>query len=251
MRVLYAGDGPIGGAANYVLGVLNFLKADWHHVPPSRSLPIRLLQSRPYDAIVLSDFPCHRTSDAAQRLIASQVLQGTGLLMVGGWASFSGAHGGWRGSLVERLLPVRCRAADDRVHCPAGALLLPHQFHPILGANSFHQPPAICGVNAVRPTPSSITVLSARRIVSQVGAATHVRVSLHSRAYPVLVIDRDPRKRIAAFATDLAPHWCGGLVDWGSRRLTLPVSRGLRVEVGDRYVHFVSSLLRWLAGGRG
>ena len=58
----------------------------------------------------------------------------------------------------------------------------------------------------------------------------------------------DEKNRTAALATDLAPHWCGGLVDWGKRRLKLKVTGKIQIEVGDLYVEFVSSLIKWTAG---
>lgn len=56
--------------------------------------------------------------------------------------------------------------------------------------------------------------------------------------------------RVAAYASDLAPHWCGGLVDWGERTLKLPVAPGIGVQVGDFYARFIVSLVSWLCGGR-
>ena len=124
MKVLYAGDSPVGGAANYLLAILRRLGASVRHLPPSATLHPRRLSTR-YDAIVLSDIAAGHVPQRAQRAIAEQVARGTGLLMVGGWASFSGSMGGWRGSLIERLLPITCRRGDDRLHLVSGALVLP------------------------------------------------------------------------------------------------------------------------------
>lgn len=241
MKVLYAGDSPVGGAANYLLGILRLLGASVRHLPPTATLHPRWLATT-YDAIVLSDIAAGHVPQRSQRAIAQQVAQGTGLLMVGGWASFSGSMGGWRGSLIERLLPITCLRGDDRVHLPGGALILPGAAHPTTAEDSFRHPPVICGLNAVHPKPRGRVVLRAQPIIAHPG-----RLALGRSGYPVLIVDADPRTRLAAFATDLAPHWCGGLVDWGVRRLRLSVTDGMQVEVGDRYVRFVSRLLRWLA----
>ncbi|HXV28077.1 MAG TPA: hypothetical protein VD913_03845, partial [bacterium] len=56
-----------------------------------------------------------------------------------------------------------------------------------------------------------------------------------------------PEMRTAAFASDFAPHWCGGFVDWGNKTLRLPVARNIRVEAGNYYVLFITRLLNWLA----
>lgn len=243
MKILYAGDGPLGGAANYLIGVLNHLRARWRHVPPTQTLNLRTLQVR-YDAIVLSDFPCDRLPVVAQRAIAERVAHGMGLLMVGGWASFAGPSGRWRGSPIEAVLPVACRRTDDRLQFPSGALIVQTRRHPLLRAIPFHRPPMICGMNAVQPKTSGAVLLSARKLLHGIDG----RVSLERVAHPLLIIDRHPQRRIAALATDVAPHWCGGMVDWGDRRLRIPVQGRMQIEVGNQYVRFVSSLIRWLAG---
>ena len=38
--------------------------------------------------------------------------------------------------------------------------------------------------------------------------------------HPVLVIGTAGHGRAAAFASDIAPHWVGGFVDWGDSRVT-------------------------------
>ena len=247
LRVLYAGDSPVGGPANYLLGVLRFLKAFVCHLPPAARLRPQLLGRR-YDAIILSDFPARHAPTAGQRAIVRQVIDGAGLLMIGGWASFAGPDGGWRGSDVERLLPVTCRGRDDRLHLSGGALVLPAAEHPLVRSVPFTRPPVICGMNRVRAKRRSLLLLGAREIRSRCQrAGGSFRVALHPVSHPLLVVDADPRRRVAAFATDLAPHWCAGLVDWGTRRVTLPVTPGVSVEVGNHYLNLVSALIRWLA----
>jgi uncharacterized membrane protein len=247
MRVLYAGDSPLGGPANYLLGILRSLRAKVVHLPPSKVLrPLHL--KRKYDAIVLSDFPRSQTPLASQRAIRDQVGKGTGLLMVGGWGSFNGPFGKWRGSLIEKLLPISCLSRDDRVNFPGGAWLVERRSHPMFRSLTFKDPPVICGLNQFRPKRNGQVILTARRIVppsffSLRKAGGGLR---WGEEYPLLVIDSNPKRRIAALATDLAPHWCGGLVDWGRTSVRLRVRGGIWVEVGDRYVRLVSSLLKWL-----
>jgi len=230
MKVLYAGDSPAGGPANYLLGILRHLGAAVRHVPPTAILTPRTASQR-YDVIILSDFPHQRMPAASERAMVQQVSAGTGLLMVGGWASF--AAGGWRGTAIERCLPVACRPSDDRIHLWSGAVVCAAGRHAMFRGLSFRDAPVVCGVNDVRPRGASRIVLTARA---------------KTRVYPLLIIGTDAHRRVAALTTDLAPHWCGGFVDWGTRRVRLPVTGTLRIEVGDRYVRFVSGLLRWLAG---
>ena len=234
MKILYAGDSEMGGSANYLLGALRKMKAHYVHVPPSKILARSFFKSR-YDAIILSDFSRSHVPGASEGAIIEQVEKGTGLLMIGGWGSFSGPFGGWHGSLIEKILPVSCQRHDDRLNFPGGALIHLRKKHRMFGSMSFKNPPVICGLNRVRPRKNSQLILGARRIVD-------------GKEFPLLVIDSHPHKRIAALTTDLAPHWCGGLVDWGRKRVRIKMTKKISIEVGDLYVRFVSNLLKWLAG---
>ena len=245
VRILYAGDSGPDGAARYLLGILHSMRAVVTHIPPSQKLSPRLFHQR-YDVILLSDFPRKHAPSAAQKAIEEQVRRRTGLMMVGGWASFSGPFGGWRGSLIEKLLPVICASSDDRVNFPGGAYPVLTTAHPMFAGFSFKNPPAIVGANDLRVRKSSEVILSLQKIVP-VGS----RLTMDPAAYPLLVVDRDPQKRVAAYASDFAPHWCGGLVDWGDKTLRLSVGPGLgEIEVGNRYVRFLSALILWLSGRR-
>ena len=244
-RILYAGDSEVGGPANYLLGILKFLKARVTHVPPGKILRPSFFKTnrdrspkgpvpKRYDEIILSDFSKTATPPATQKIIAEQVKKGTGLLMIGGWASFSGPHGKWRGSLIEKFLPVRCLETDDRMNLPGGAWLIRKERHPAIEALDFKNPPVICGLNRVRPRAGSQTLLTGRSIAD-------------GKEFPLLVVGENHGMRTAALATDLAPHWCGGLVDCGRKRLRLPVKGKIQIEVGETYVRFVSRLVSWLA----
>ncbi|MFA7001088.1 MAG: glutamine amidotransferase, partial [Candidatus Omnitrophota bacterium] len=118
-RLLYAGDGPPEGPAGYLVAILRHLKYSFTHIPPHRFMTREHLR-RSYDAFILSDFPRHRMGPGAEEMLSGSVEQGAGLMMVGGWASFAGPFGGWKGSLIERQLPVTCLPGDDRVHLASG-----------------------------------------------------------------------------------------------------------------------------------
>lgn len=242
MRILFAGETP-GSSANYVLGILRSLRADVVHVPASTRLSLRSLARR-FDAFIFSDFAQQDAPLASQRAIVRQAEQGSGLLMIGGWGSFAGPSGRWRGSPIDEALPVRCLPYDDRVHFPGGAIVTTTGVaHPVLRELAFQPPPAVCGLNRVRLAPRSQVLLEAHRIL-----ASHRGLQLEPQAHPLLAVHGDPQRRTAAFTSDLAPHWCGGLVDWGRRRIRLPVTRTSAIEVGERYLQFASGLFRWLAG---
>jgi uncharacterized membrane protein len=246
VRILYAGDSPAGGSANYLLAILRSLKVDWIHLPPDEILsPARLKKS--YGAIILSDFSKNHVPDSAQKLICQRVLDGAGLLMVGGWGSFSGPYGGWHGTKIEEILPVACLSADDRIAFPGGAYVMMKNPHAMFRGISFHSAPMICGLNHVRPKRKGLVLLTARKILRKGNPTSRkFQLILQEKEYPLLVLDSDSRSRIAALTTDLAPHWCGGFVDWGKAR-SLLVTDKIEIEVGHLYVRFVSSLIRWLA----
>jgi len=249
MKILYCGDSPAGGPANYLLAILRSMKAEYTHLSPAEPLSPDLLKKR-YDAVILSDFSCEKVSNASQKALVHQVAGGTGMLMVGGWGSFSGPFAGLRGSILEEILPVHCLDRDDRVNFPGGALATLHKKHPAIGKLTFKSVPAICGLNQLIVKPRSVQILSAHPITNQKKTDGKYAVKLEKKSYPLLVADANPQRRVAALATDLAPHWCGGWVDWGTRPMQLPVNDKIRVEVGNQYVEFVSSLLFWLSGQR-
>ncbi len=249
MRVLYTGDSPAGGAANYLLGIFKYLKAEYVHIPPSVALNERWFRI-PFDVFIFSDYSRKQLSPRLERLIAKKVEEGAGLLMIGGWGSFSGPFGGWKGSLIEKMLPVTCLGRDDRLNFPGGALMLPEKRHPVLDRVIFSKPPVICGLNRVRPKKNSTVILAARKIsVKSRGKYNSGSVALAKQGEPLLVIHGDPAIRTAAFATDAAPHWCGGLVDWGGKSRRLHVKDDIWVEVGSAYIRFFSNLIQWLARG--
>lgn len=241
-HLLYAGDSPAGGPANYLLALIATLPdVRLTHVPPGQKLKPSLLARR-YDAFILSDFSRADLPSASEKALAGQVKEGAGLMMVGGWGSFAGPFGRWQGSAVEKLLPVECLRKDDRRNVSAGLLIREDFRHPMFKGLSFSESPVLCGLNEVRARRGSRTVLSAAAMENRAG-----KVSVSRRTvYPLLVVDGDPDKRIAALTTDLAPHWCGGWVDWGTRRRKLPVTPAFGVEVGEKYIAFGRALLRWL-----
>lgn len=248
MRVLYAGDSPAGGPANYLLGILTHIRAQYVHVPPATRLNEKLL-SIPFDVFIFSDYSRKQLPARSERLIAKKVDEGAGLLMIGGWGSFSGPFGGWKGSLIEKRLPVTCIGRDDRLNFPGGALVFPEKTHPAIRPASFRQPPVICGMNRIQPKRDSVVILSAKKISVKMGGTRRAAaVSAAKKGEPLLVVSADPAKRRAAFATDAAPHWCGGLVDWGGNSLRLHVKDDIWIEVGSAYVRFFSNLIQWLSG---
>ena len=241
VKVLYAGDSPVGGAANYLLGVLKFMKADVTHVPPAQKMPARLFKKK-YDVILLSDYSHKKLLPGTEEALVRQVKAGAGLLMVGGWGSFSGPFGGWRGSLIETVLPVSCSAKDDRLNFPGGASVGKNSAHQSIKNINLNYAPVICGMNRVIPRKKSKVVLHARKNLSN-----GKKIRLDSSKHPLLIVSEKKGLKTAAFTCDFAPHWCGGLVDWGKTTLRLPVNPKIQIQVGDYYVRLISGLIAWLA----
>ncbi len=241
-KILYAGDSWEGGPANYLLAILRHMDADFQHVPAAVRMSEDII-ARPFDLFILSDYGAELLSPACQEIMIRRIEAGAGFLMIGGWASFSGPFGGWHGTPVESILPVRCLDQDDRLNTSSGSLIEVQQAHPALGRFDFEPSPVLCGFNRILPREHAQTVLAARQIVQKKD-----KLSLASEKHPLLVLDGRPGKRIAALATDIAPHWCGGFVDWGEERKKLPVNPKIEVEVGHLYLEFLAHLFAWLSG---
>lgn len=238
--ILYMGDDHLQGAAAYLGGVLTHHKLPFIHIPSTQSISATDL--RGHAAYILSDFPAVNLDEAAMGQLVAEVNAGSGLLMIGGWESFHGKAGEYAGSAIEEALPVVCMRSDDRVNYCQGLVLEAQGNHPILSGIDFSEPPVVCGYNRVTPKSDSSTIISLRPIQVQSGD-----ISLCSERIPLLVLSQCGAGRSAAFATDFAPHWVGGLVDWGVPRIGAGAEGGGAVEVGSTYAALIGNLVRWVS----
>jgi uncharacterized membrane protein len=189
--------------------------------------PTNLEQLQEYDVVVLSDIGANtflltdevflRSEVSVNRLamLADFVRAGGGLVMVGGYMSFSGIDGRARFGMspLAEVLPVTMLNYDDRIEMPDG--LTPHvdvPDHPVLGGIPSDWP-RLLGYNKLIPKPDSDVVVS-------VGDD------------PLLVVGRSGDGFAVAFASDFAPHWAppefvswkhyahlwGSIVGWASSR---------------------------------
>jgi|GEM_PF-195819 len=283
MTILYCGDTSLNGAAGYLCGLMSAWGWNYRYIPSDQPLrPEDLLEPRA--VYVFSDYPAAQADPVMQQLIAERVLQGAGLLMIGGWESYHGSGGNWGGTPLDHLLPVTIAAMDDRINFDQPTLLrstaaspIPH---PILAGLPWNErPPTIGGLNRVTPKAGSEALLAALSFSAKV-AATHPWVqaaegfvenwllppkvketltgvspfgtpypgdiAFEVRAmYPALTIGCAGEGRTAAFASDIAPHWVGGFVDWGESRVTAQAPGGPTIEVGNHYAQFWKQLLMW------
>ncbi|WP_344819864.1 glutamine amidotransferase [Microbacterium soli] len=200
------------------------------HVPnhlATEEFPFTAEELSDYDVVILSDIGAdtlllhpatfERGERTPNRLaeISDWVSEGGGLLMVGGYLSFSGFGGnaGYHGTPIEQCLPVTMLGYDDRVERPDG--VVPQVVKPM------H--PAIADLPGEWPW-----LLGYNRFEADRG---EVLISVDSD--PLLVVDAWGQGRAAAFASDCSPHWGSpAFMQW------------------EGYATFWDRLLRWLADGR-
>lgn len=125
-------------------------------------------------------------------LLAAFVRGGGGLLMVGGYMSFSGidAKARWGTTELASLLPVDLLDRDDRVEIAAGASPTVEAEH--LLTEGLSEPwPSLLGLNETLPAERGIVLVSCS-------------------GHPLLAVSRPQpgsSGRSAVFTSDLAPHW--------------------------------------------
>ncbi len=197
-------------SANKEDGVALFeaLKSGGHDVVWMRTnqvaveFPERLADLRKFDVVILSDVGANTLLFHPEmlaksiphpnrlKLIRDYVRAGGGLIMVGGWMSFSGIGGKakYYGTPVEETLPVNCLTYDDREERPEGVTpTILAAGHPILNSLPAKWP-YFLGYNRVLPKPDATVVLA-------------------FESDPLLSVWSYGKGRSAAFSTDCAPHW--------------------------------------------
>lgn len=217
-----------GGSAEYLRQSLLHLNHTVIHIDASQSLPP--IRER-FDAIIISDFPSAKIDAAGADAISRQIRDGTRFLMIGGWDSFSARGKSYAGHPLESLLPVTLSGEDDRRNVPQGLIVSIDsslKSHPDAAELLREPPPVICGYNNAPPKPGAQVLVWMNPIASDGNTVRFLE------RIPLVV----KHGSSVACLTDLAPHWCGGLVDWGGRRLSLAP-----VEVGRAYPVFVQFLL--------
>jgi uncharacterized membrane protein len=193
----------------------------------ARDFPITVEGLNAYDAIILSDvgadtFLLHPDTlnrsirrPNALKVIADYVRQGGGLLMVGGFMSFSGFGGNacYHNTILADVLPVTMMGHDDRIECPEGVVPIKKAEHDVLE-----------GIPADWPH-----FLGYQRLGAKPGA----QVLMTANADPFLIVGEEGKGRVAAFASDCSPHW-------GPPEFT----------GWEFYARFWSQLVSWVGGER-
>jgi hypothetical protein len=247
-RVLYLGDGSRTGAASYLAGVLAHAGIPFDHVPSAERLPAEALD-RGVGAVVLSDYPSQNLGAHRLDALCRAIRGGLGLLAIGGWASYAARDGGYGRTPLAELLPVRLADGDDRVNTWRPCIVVPGDAHPheiTDGLPLERDLPCVTGFNAFEAAPHGAVVLRARRF-SASRAADAVAFEPED-AHPLLVVGTAGAGRVACFASDVAPHWVGSLVDWGAPRIAARADGFNAVEVGCCYAALFERMVRWVRG---
>lgn len=239
MKVLYAGDactkiGPVfiaspfnlevKGVSHHIWGqpLIDALIADGievKHMTNEQAIsefPRTVEELKEYDVLIISDCesevlslypfwipgtPLPRTNRL--RAIRDYVKQGGGLIMIGGWSSFSGRFGtaAYYDTPIEEALPVTClKGMDDRVETPEGVKVnILNKEHPIVRGIPWEDAPVFEGFNKIIPKEGS-------DIIATIGDD-----EIES---PLLVTWEYGEGRAAAFASDCSPHWAEYFQPW-------------------------------------
>lgn len=245
-QVVYLGDTNLTGAAAYLAGLMH--RWDWQvtYRPSHETVDRSILDLDP-DVFILSDYPAHRMSREVADQLVKRVEHGAGLIMIGGWESYHGLGGDWDGTAIADALPVVMRTEDDRLNCDQVVLVQcveERAGHPaVAGLPWEDRPPVIGGFNLFEPRDDAAVLLEAHRHRAQwVGQAF---AFAHAERYPLLVVGAHGEGYTAALATDVAPHWIGPMVDWGTPRVQAQAPGGGPVEVGSHYATFLHQLIAW------
>jgi uncharacterized membrane protein len=245
-KLLYLGDTSLREAASYLAGVMSHFSIRFDYLP-SDVPPSSAMLEQDYRAFVISDYPARNFPGGQLDLIVERVRAGAGLVMIGGWESFTGFGGDYQKTVLCEALPVLMQAEDDRVNCAQPCLVAKVRDHPVVQGLPFDDvAPGIGGFNRILAKPEAVEILSSRRYQVH-RRARDFEFEAAPQSDPLLVAGTFGKGRVAAFASDAAPHWVGGLVDWGDGRVTACAEGSNPIEVGNWYARFFGQLLAWTA----
>ncbi len=197
-----------------------------HDVPGSFPRTVEALSA--YDVVILSDIGANsfllppevflegRRIDNPLLSLAEWTRGGGGLMMAGGYLSFTGfqARANFARTPVADVLPVTMLASDDRVEAPQGApVAVTEPAHPAAAGWGVlvGSAPTLLGYNLVTPVDDAT-------VVATVGG-------------DVLVATREVGAgRSLVWTSDIGPHWCPeDFLAW------------------EGFAPLVGGMLRWLA----
>ncbi len=165
--------------------------------------PLTLEALQEWDAIILSDIGANtlllhpdtwlKSRRTANRLtlLHDYVAGGGALMMIGGYYSFQGINGGarYRHTEVEKVLPVRCLAWDDRIETPEGCYAEVTESHPLFN-DIPGEWPWLLGYNEVEMHPEG-------KLLATVAGTGH----------PLLAVREYQQGRSLVWTSDMSAHW--------------------------------------------
>ena len=244
-KILYFGDTAIDQAGAYLSGIMAHCGIEFEYVASDAAMDTDLL-SEDVAGIILSDYPAENISEEAFCKIVELVQNGVGLLMLGGWESYVGQNGGYQKTVLRDVLPVSMMDGDDRLNMSVPCLIKKECEHEILGDLPFDEKSTLVGgFNEIAAKEDALTVLSVQSFDAKFIEGEFVFEKANK--YPLLVTGKYGRGNVAAFASDVAPHWVGGFVDWGKERVVSQANGSIEIEVGSEYVSFFENLIRWMS----
>ncbi len=246
-KILYMGDTMLNRQAGYLAGIMTLYDIDYDYIPSDSCFNSTLLEEN-YGAMIISDYPASNFAQEHLDEIALRVSKGMGIIMIGGWESFVGSGGNYNETILSNVLPVSMKSTDDRYNTSNPCIVIKENDHKIVDSLTLSKAvPTIAGLNEVRVRPGAELLLSAYEYIVN-HSAGEISWELHKK-HPLLVIGSYGLGRTAAFTSDVAPHWSGSLVDWGSKRISAMAAGGERVEIGNRYAEFFCNIIKWLLNG--
>lgn len=155
-----------------------------------------------FDVVIFSEVWCSHFTDDQLEDLEEFVEDGGGFIMFGGWGGYGGRppYGGWDGSIVEKILPVKIQSNDDAVDMdfkmkPKRKLLR----HPIIHKLNWRKMPPLHGYNNVKVKKRGVLLA-----VNSVNKA------------PILVVGTYHKGRVVAFTSNPAGGWGMDFVEWSS-----------------------------------
>ena len=194
-----------GLGTEYIQKALSTEDIEFVHMPChmiDSEFPTTMEALGEYDVIMISDVGANtfllpvetflqcRSTPNKLKMLRQYVLDGGGLMMIGGYLSFMGIEGKGRycGSPVEEVLPVRFLPHDDRQEHPEGIEVeIDSSRHPILNG----VPERLSGI------------LGYNRAIAKEGCDVLASVE----GDPFIAAGEFGKGRSIAYATDCAPHW--------------------------------------------
>lgn len=243
IKVLYAGD-EVTLVTTYIKGMSAWTDAVIHseaghmlkalrddpeievdYIPTSKAQREFPNDFSPYDVVIYSDIGTDtiimyedrflNCPMGASRLHSLQqfVKGGGGLAGIGGWLSFGGIYGmgKWHNTPLEQILPVTCHPWDDRVELSEGMKpTIVDANHPIIKGTDWEGAPLLfSGYNQVEMKPEG-------------------KLLAEHDGDPIIVAGTYGEGRTMILASDCAPHWGRGFVDWeGSKSFSTNVVKWL------------------------